>query len=266
MVHTEKLYAAECMRFDICQALDILDEAKDLPSHYYANCYGVLLLSSREVGVLVSGTAGSGLLLSHDPLAKYVEFTLVGQASWNRCQATHWFRSQGHDCVLPVTRHNNQVCNQLPPSSRRTHRGTNHWGHKESKEQHHQTTTFCFSSGIYYGVELEGVVIKSNIKRHRDFYGDSITPRQILMGSNKTQCNERSGVQSLHDELIRLAQGQQGAGPPDGDGNDEDDYKLLSSPSSCCRSPLTGAATGVQQYEMRTTVVHINILSFRYPC
>lgn len=245
MVHTEKLYAAECMRFDICQALDILDEAKDLPSHYYANCYGVLLLSSREVGVLVSGTAGSGLLLSHDPLTNVWSSPLsvklrgigVGLSIGSEAKDMIVF-FQSRDTIIKF------ATNYHLHLEGRTS-GTNHWGHKESKEQHHQTTTFCFSSGLYYGVELEGVVIKSNIKRHRDFYGDSITPRQILMGSNKVRCNERSGVQSLHDELIRLAQGQQGAGPPDGDGNDEDDYKLLSSPSSCCRSPLTGAATGV---------------------
>jgi lipid-binding SYLF domain-containing protein len=207
MVHTEKLYATECMRFDIGQALDILDEAKHLPSHYYANCYGVLILCAKEVGTLVTGIAGSGLLLSHDPLTNVwssplsVKLLGIGLGL-----------SMGSDAKDMIVFFQSRSIISKFAANYHLHlegRAANHWGQKESKEQHHQTTTFCFSNGVYYGVELEGVVIKSNMKRHRDFYGAAITPRQILLGSNKVRCNRRSRVKSLHDELMLLAgQGQ----------------------------------------------------------
>ena len=200
------------------------------------------------MGVLVTGTAGSGLLLSHDPLTNVwssplsVKLRGVGFGLTVGSEAKDMIVFfQSRDMIIKfATNYHLQLEGRT---------GTNHWGHKESKEEHHQTTTFCFSSGLYYGVELEGIVIKSNIQRHRDFYGAAITPRQILLGSNKVRCNERSGVKSLHAELTRLAQGEL-AVATSGGANDEH-YEgmetLLSSPSSCCRQPLNAAApTGVQ--------------------
>ena len=67
MIHTEKLYAAELMRAEVSHALDILWEGRYIPAHYFETCHGVLVLSTRDFGVVLSRAVGSGLILSHDP-------------------------------------------------------------------------------------------------------------------------------------------------------------------------------------------------------
>ena len=67
MIHTEKLYATECMRVEISNALDILWQGQHVPAHFFEKCHGILVLSTRDFGVVLSCAIGSGLLLSHDP-------------------------------------------------------------------------------------------------------------------------------------------------------------------------------------------------------
>lgn len=219
MVHTEKLQATECMRMDISRALDIIYQAEGpVSKHYFQECYGILILSTTEVGLLVSGTSGNGILMSHNPrnniwsspLSVNVQGIGLGLSIGSEEKEMVIFLHSPEMISKFATNVNLQI------GSRVAHT----WG-RSSGEEHHRhalhatsdggfvegqaTSTFVFAHGHFYGIELEGAIVKSNRKRHRAFYGSAITPKRILLGSSPVRCNQRSGVQSLQNRLSELA-------------------------------------------------------------
>ena len=225
MVETDKIYATECMKFDVCNALDILWQGHCIPSSYFESCHGVLLLSTRETSViLVSGTVGSGLLISHDPntgvwsppLSVHLQGMGVGLSAGTEekdlivfLQSPELISKFASNCRLQLGGHveNHQ-----------------HWGPQNSKAHHSKMTVFCFSRGAHCGVSFEGAVVSWNKKQHIGFYGTAISPYDVLHGVTKIRCNARSGVKDLHDELIILATG--GAETPEKEANMETEGTL----------------------------------------
>eukprot|EP00545_Synedropsis_sp_CCMP1620_P005849 CAMPEP_0119010604 /NCGR_PEP_ID=MMETSP1176-20130426/5128_1 /TAXON_ID=265551 /ORGANISM="Synedropsis recta cf, Strain CCMP1620" /LENGTH=236 /DNA_ID=CAMNT_0006963301 /DNA_START=47 /DNA_END=754 /DNA_ORIENTATION=- len=219
MVQTEKLQATERMRMDISCALDILYEAKGLvPSRYFQECYGVLILSIAEFGVLVSGTSGRGILMSHSPRNNVWSSPL--SVNLHGIGLGLSIGLEQKDVIIfihspaMIAKFATNVHLQLGSHAAHT------WGRSSGEERHpymlhatsdggflegQATTTFAFAHGHFYGIELEGAVLKSNRKRHRAFYGSAITPKRILLGNSPVRCNQRSGVQDLQSKLARLA-------------------------------------------------------------
>jgi lipid-binding SYLF domain-containing protein len=207
MIHTEKLYATECMRVQVSTALDVLWEGRFIPAHNFETCHGVLILSTRDFGAVVSRAVGSGLLLSHDPQTGQwssplsVELHGMGlglSAGAEEKNMVVFFRTPNliskfaQTCKLQLEGHVAKA----------------HWGERKSEEHHAETTAFCFSRGVHCGIGLEGATVKWNNARHQDFYGAAITPRHILLGGHcKVRCNARSGAKELQDQLIIMAAG-----------------------------------------------------------
>jgi lipid-binding SYLF domain-containing protein len=204
---------------DISRALDILYKAESIvPHHYFQDCYGVLILSAAEVGVLVSGTSGSGILMSHNPRNNSWSSPLCVNLSG----VGLGFSIGSEEKEMIVFLHNREMIAKFAADVHLqlgSHTGHT-WGRTNGEEHHSHTlhatrdggfvegqatSTFAFSHGHFYGVELEGAVLKSNHKRHEAFYGSAITPQRILLGSSPVRCNQRSGVQSLRSKLSQLA-------------------------------------------------------------
>jgi lipid-binding SYLF domain-containing protein len=207
MVQTEKMHATECMRFDIFRALNILHLGKQIPPSYFENCYGVLFLSARELGILVSGTSGSGLLLSHDPHSNVWSSPL----SVNLQGIGLGLSVGSEQKEMIVFFHSREMINKFATNVHLQLEGHSfgHWGTACGEEHHSRTTAFTFVNGMFCGVSLEGAVLKSNKKRHRDFYGAAITPRHILLSSSgKVRCNARSGVKTLQNKLVLMTRGK----------------------------------------------------------
>lgn len=206
------------MRFDISRALDILYHAEhDIPRQYFRDCFGVLFLSATEFGVFVSGTHGSGILMSHNPRTNTWSSPLSVNLQGVGVGLT--VGSEQKDVVIffhspeMISRFATNVHVQLGSHSM--------WGKKHNgEEQHHpftlhatsdggsfvegdQTTAFSYSNGRFFGIELEGAILRSNKKRHRDFYGPAISPKRILLGAS-VRCNQRSGVNTLKQKLVQL--------------------------------------------------------------
>ncbi|KAI2493573.1 hypothetical protein MHU86_20966 [Fragilaria crotonensis] len=224
MIHTEKLFATELMRVEISNALDILWQGRHIPAHYFETCHGILVLSTRDYGVVLSRAVGSGLLLSHDPQ--------TGQWSSPLSVELHGMGlglsagSEERDMIVffrtptLITKFANTLHIKLEGHVSKTH-----WGQQQRREDHAETTAFCFSRGVHCGIGLEGATVKWNKSRHEDFYGASITPRQILLGGNiKVRCNSRSGAKELQDQLIVMAAGG-------GAQNEEDEEQVKCSKS-----------------------------------
>jgi lipid-binding SYLF domain-containing protein len=209
------------MRHEVSRALDVVYQtAQHVPQHYFKECYGIICLSVNDFGVLVTGTAGSGMLMSHDPQTNVwgpplsVTLSALGMGlvlGSERRDIIVFLHS--HEILL---RFATKVRLQLGTHSARTL--GQHWDDAEkhprtfhatrdsgSGFEGNETTSFSYCRGVFCGISMEGVIIKSNTKRHKDFYGAAITPKHILLGYSSIRCNRTSGVYILHKKLASLA-------------------------------------------------------------
>lgn len=237
MIHTEKLYATECMRVEVSDALDVLWEGRFIPADNFETCHGVLILSTRDFGVVVSRAVGSGLLLSHDPQtgqwSSPVSVELHGMGLGLSAGAEEKDMIVFFRTPTLISKFANTFHMQLEG-----HIAKAHWGERKSDEQHAETRAFCYSRGVHCGIGLEGATVKLNKVRQQDFYGAAITPRHILLGGhNKVRCNARSGVKELQDQLITMASG----GGADAQEEEEQQVHMMS-PFQAWRTKV-GAAT-----------------------
>ena len=207
MIHTEKLYATECMRLQVSAALDVLWEGRFIPAHNFETCHGVLILSTRDFGVVVSRAVGSGVLLSHDPQTGQWSSPLSVELHGMGLGLSAGAEEKSMIVFLTTPNLISKFANTFQ-FKLEGHVAKTHWGERMSEEHHAETTAFCFSRGVHYGIGLEGATVKWNKGRHQDFYGAAITPRHILLGGhNKVRCNARSGAKELQDQLIIMASG-----------------------------------------------------------
>lgn len=207
------------MRLDISRALDILYKGeRDIPKQYFRDCFGVLFLSATEFGVFVTGTHGSGILMSHNPRTNSWSSPLSVNLSGVGVGLS--VGSEHKDVI--VFFHSPEMISRFATNVNVKLGSHSTWGKKHNGEERHhpftlhatsdgcnfvegdQTTAFTYSEGRFYGIELEGAILRSNKKRHRDFYGPAISPKRILLGAS-VRCNQRSGVNTLKQKLIQLA-------------------------------------------------------------
>jgi lipid-binding SYLF domain-containing protein len=208
MPHTEHLCAIENMREDVMVSLDILILGKDVvPSHLYQKCSGVLLLSTRNKGVIVNRTIGKGLLLSHNPETNKWSYPLSVT-----CHGMGVGLSVGsEDTSMIVIIQSPDVVSKFAKEGHfplETHVWSHHSGDQEKEEHHKKTIAYTFATGQHYGVAVEGCVIKLNHHQHQEFYGKEVTPSQVVDTMNGTDCHLHGGsklVKMLHEELSLLA-------------------------------------------------------------
>lgn len=188
-------------------ALYILDDfGMGIPKYYWKHCYGVVILSSVEIGCLFNGNVGSGILISHDqrnktwspPCAigltgvgvgfmcgaekKDAIFFLMEQQTMNAAKGNFQIRlgSQSSFALGPVGMEFETTT-------------------QASKKGMGVTSSFCYTKGLYAGVSAESSIMSPRKYINKKFYGETDIER-ILDGNVEAPENGYL-LEDLYDTL-----------------------------------------------------------------
>lgn len=158
-----------------------------IPKHLAQNATAVVLLSVFQVGFLVTGSVGTGILLrkksdgtwSHPSACGLVGcgYGLLAGASVKHMivfiQGEHGLNSVTSETGLQV---GGQAEATLGPFGRTVEFDVN-LSNRGAGTSH----AFAFSKGAFLGVSAQGAVVGARLAANQKFYGVDVTPRQILL-------------------------------------------------------------------------------------
>lgn len=150
------------------------------------NCYGVAILSVVEVGAVFSGSVGSGIVLSHDPVA----------GTWSPPCACA-LEGIGFGLLMGGS-HTDFITFVMDPStmaafmSERGHRfarqataALGHFGRNENLNlniMNKGAVTLSYTNGAFVGVSIENADVRPLGRANNVFYGRPTLSRDILAG------------------------------------------------------------------------------------
>ncbi len=177
---------------------------------FFKHCHGIVLISSVEVGFVLSGNVGTGILMRHDmmndkwspPCA--VEITGIGAGLYAGAEKKDiCLFLTNRDMVKALT---GTFQLRLGPHTSLT---VGPLGKEFDFTLHMSsrgfvsTSSFAHTSGIGVGISLEGAALLPKSGVNREFYGEKVAPKKIVYGQVDTP--EGSGVEQLHEKLQALA-------------------------------------------------------------
>lgn len=190
----------------------ILDEALNgVPRADFKHCSGIVLISAIEIGFLLSGSVGTGVVIAQDKQKKTwsppmaIGLTGVG--------AGFLVGAEKKDVVVFL----------MDPGAMNTLSGdfqlklgvecsavAGPFGEEEdislntSNKGFTVTTSYTIAKGAFVNVGLEGTVLAPRKGLNKKFYGEDVTPKAILFDRTVT-VPEGCGLGELHRKLTSLA-------------------------------------------------------------
>lgn len=206
------------MRGMIWNANYVLEEAlhpntKDVPKELFEKCHGIVLLAMVKAGFLVTGHAGSGIMMAKDietgewspPVAIYsagYSFgPLLGKKDDNLLIFIMDEESMKDFAVRPQTRIGVTAALTLGKHGGEVNRGMD--------LPKKGTITKVFTHGVFTGASIEmGTLETARDRQNAAYYGKKVKPSQVLFEKNSVTLPEESLVPDIHKKLGLLARGE----------------------------------------------------------
>lgn len=188
-------------------------ESNGVPFGLVENCKAVVLLCVEEVGVVLSGNFGTGLIMKH----------LEG-GGWSNPSALT-MRGMGlgihagaatKDIIVlifdeKIVEKFGEAPLQMPKFAGQSAVTEGKVSRSDKmdtfKEKDEGAWAFLMTTGVFGGISMEGATVKCNSKANGKFYDtDKITAKAIFDG--EVTAPEGSGIDTLHSKLELMRQGK----------------------------------------------------------
>lgn len=212
----DKALAAESMKMEVDRAMDVMyDVEQQIPKKYFEECHGIVMITVVEVGLLVSGSKGSGLLIGRitnddddnkskswsPPVAISYSGMGVGLVVGKETKAMIIFLMTEEALTTFSSSVHIQLGSQAAATVGDKNKEKDHTLHATGKGVMH-TAAFTHSKGAFVGVSLESAIIKLDTKRHHDLYGPNVPVEEILHGGAVK--DTRTDFKQLQDHLEKI--------------------------------------------------------------
>jgi lipid-binding SYLF domain-containing protein len=188
------------------------DNDRGVPAELFAKCRGIVLLTVVKAGLLVTGHAGTGVMMAKNgegkwspPVAVYAGGYAFGALLGKKDDDVFIFimddESMKDFATRPQTRLGATAAFSLGRRGGEVSKGTD--------LPNKGTVTVSMSSGVYTGVGLEmGTLETSRDRQNEAFYGKKAKPSQILFSKDAVALPKDSLIPDIHEKLEMLARGE----------------------------------------------------------
>ena len=189
-----------------------------IPQTLFKTCVGVILIQTVEVGLVVSGTVGSGILLKREDGNKWSLPTACGLGGIG------WGLLVGASVkdlivfIMDETKMNaiafdkiglkvgGQVETTLGPLGRSANMDMT-----VSKKGVGSTISFAYSKGAFLGMSIEGAIVGARHAVNKKFYGKEVTAKDIFEGKVELPADKVTLLNDVYDQLEKLSSGTSAA-------------------------------------------------------
>ncbi|CAB9528935.1 LAS seventeen-binding protein 3 [Seminavis robusta] len=190
---------------------DAESNARDTPPEAFQEAFGIVILESMQAGFFFSAEVGTGILLRHDktnsawspPLA--IGLTGVGAGLSFGAEKKHMIIFLKEDQFDQTAMTNDFTISlgleqsfAIGPIGESNEIASN-IGNKGSGI----ATGYSTAVGLYTGLQAGGSTIAPRTAINKKFYGEKLTPKEILFGSIEVPQSE--ALAKLHAQLSKLA-------------------------------------------------------------
>lgn len=194
-----------------------LEHTKDamtgVPPRFFKHCKGIVLLSVVEAGVGITGTHGTGIIMSQNEYGKWsgpsaLTLTAIGLGAIFGADGKDIIILIFHDETMSKYKEGKVVAYGTESASVMGPLGTD----SEINDflmsgKANNSISYTYSKGVFLGVALEGATIRAKMDANEKFYGSDEyrSPNPILNGG--VDVPKGSAVPELHKKLDLLKEG-----------------------------------------------------------
>ncbi len=198
----------------------------DVPKKLFTACVGVVLISVVEVGFILSGSIGTGIILKRRNDSSSSSSGTTDNNEWSYPVACGlgglgWgFLAGGSvkDIIVFIFDEDTlrtmaydklgvKVGGQLEATFGTTGRSAN-LDFTVSEKGFGNTMSYAFSKGVFIGMSVEGAVIGARHKINQKFYNsETITPDEIFAGGFEVKAMSDTKLQNVYTKLALITAG-----------------------------------------------------------
>lgn len=203
----------------IWNANHVLDTAlsvrtNGIPKHLVHKCKGVVLLTVHEVGIVMSGSSGTGVVVAQTDPGNWSAPSAIGmQGAGMGFMAGY----ASKDMIILIMKEDDlrRIASakfQFPATGSQI---VDTWGkvdrngrYDTNEENAHGSYAFVFSKGVFSGISTESARLIPHPKQNAKFYKkEKVTAEEILFGDAVDVPGE-CGIPDLHRKLEALRMGE----------------------------------------------------------